>query len=356
MTEDISTFLAKLHDSGKIDSSGAFTLDIENTVKKLSQFRLTDPRLYVLNLIACATARGASWIQVEIDTWEVRLGFDGPAFTRSELHNLFHSVYETSSGDLGCADLALGLLGSRAFNPEWVVFETWDGRQGHFVQLYEDQLYIQALPGAPWSAPQLRNCFRLREAPVRFRASNSAVHAYGAALKHWWERRIEKKRPEASYLRQRCCFGPLPLWINGQQLAPPTSPWANLDLVGSGPCPPLMARAPGQSRLDSPLWGRMQLTAQPSRWHWLIHGVSVADPRASRLPPGFDLQVHADQLSLDLSHSSLVENPALQQARQDIQRLLPRVVQTAFQSYDLQPGAAGTLADLKAWSQLDRGT
>ncbi len=61
--DELKTMVSRLGQEGTLDSSGVFTLNLRSVRKKLVPYRLVNPGLFVLNLVAAAAAMlGLLWV------------------------------------------------------------------------------------------------------------------------------------------------------------------------------------------------------------------------------------------------------------------------------------------------------
>ena len=117
----VNQLLAQLGSQGSLHSEGQFTLSLENALEKLKQFQLSDPNLYVLNLVSVATLVGAVNFNVLLSRAEDTISFDGKLFAQAELENIF------VSDNLAVKELAVALTAVKALNYESFTFESEGG-------------------------------------------------------------------------------------------------------------------------------------------------------------------------------------------------------------------------------------
>ena len=91
----------------------------------MRQFQLADPHRYVLLLVEAAVLRGATKLEFEIDTDDMRLRFDA-ALSWEDLDELYASLFvDRSTIEIRARrELALACNAAMALNPRWVRIES----------------------------------------------------------------------------------------------------------------------------------------------------------------------------------------------------------------------------------------
>lgn len=114
--------LAQLVAEGEVESAGGFTIDKDKARDKMRQFQLSDPRQYVLMLVQAAVHQGATHIEFQIDADDMEVWFDGEGFSKSDLDDLFVSMFgdRQASNLRSRQELAIALNAALALNPRWV--------------------------------------------------------------------------------------------------------------------------------------------------------------------------------------------------------------------------------------------
>jgi hypothetical protein len=138
MTSDLRACLDGYREAGQLDSSGDFTLSQAHAEKKLQDFRLPEPRLYVLNLVASAVAGQASYVNFRTDADELWMETDHVLPDVRDLETL-HSILFSNQANVGISELAIGLNGLLPLKPEVARLEAsdhkrtavleWDGKR-----------------------------------------------------------------------------------------------------------------------------------------------------------------------------------------------------------------------------------
>ncbi|MCA9793716.1 MAG: hypothetical protein KC910_18015, partial [Candidatus Eremiobacteraeota bacterium] len=104
-------FLAVMRGAGEAVASGSFTLSLERALAQLDAYRVAEPPLAWLRLVACAVAGGATRIAFERRRGAVVLAYDGQGFSAEELAHMFGHMVMGRQDAL--AELALGLNSMR---------------------------------------------------------------------------------------------------------------------------------------------------------------------------------------------------------------------------------------------------
>jgi len=76
---------------------GSFRIDRKRTLAKLMRYQLPDPAMFVLVLVRCAAAGGASFIRFRAAKGELEAVFDGKAFSPGELNYPYASLFKRAS-------------------------------------------------------------------------------------------------------------------------------------------------------------------------------------------------------------------------------------------------------------------
>ena len=172
MKEDLAACLEGFRGSGQLESSGEFTLSRDHAQKKLQQFALPEPRLYVLNMVAGAVVGKASFVEFKADADELWMSCDARLEDPSELES-FESVALSNRAGSPLKEFAIGLGGLLPLQPARVTLEvrdprgsgrlSWDGEKYRYQELPETvaepgvKLYVRerlglrsCTPGSDW--------------------------------------------------------------------------------------------------------------------------------------------------------------------------------------------------------------
>lgn len=106
--------LADFAEEGSLESSGVFTLSLDKAGEKLAQYRLHNPGLFVLNLVAAAVTGGASDFAVETRENITSFRFNAKSELEEEqIERLFAYILEPSAPAY-VRELALAVHGARS--------------------------------------------------------------------------------------------------------------------------------------------------------------------------------------------------------------------------------------------------
>ncbi len=96
--QELNMMLADLAGEGDVESSGVFTLSLEKAGEKLAAYRLLNPGLFVLNLVAAAVCAEAREFRIETRESQTAFFYDSNVdFSDPELERLFAYILEPSA-------------------------------------------------------------------------------------------------------------------------------------------------------------------------------------------------------------------------------------------------------------------
>ncbi len=294
MSAELDELLGELRQAGRRDSGGGFTLDWRKAREKLRRFQLLDPHRWVAHAVAAGVANGATRIEVTTDSDDCILRFDGPFFGTVELENLFAYLLseqpeQDPTGRL--RELAIALNAAAALNPARVMLRSGST----LLELKGLELSVSGLP-----RPSERNELHLRE-----RVSWKVLRRF-----------VTGQAPEAQVLKERC--GLAPVVLNGKELFEPVHMKA-LATVQAGEAVPIV---PASVHLSLPPEGcrgavlgllphALEGCKQSGRVRFLRHGVLVCEEDVDLGPTWVQAVLDAPDLSVNVSHSGVVEDEKL---------------------------------------------
>lgn len=127
----LESILEDLQRQGQKDSSGRFTLDPDQALPKLKQYRLPDPHAYVLKFLQAAVRGGASSFDLRSGTGSVVVQMTGVRFPIERLPHVFLELLaESGSKDPALEHLAVGLHSSLGTRAQAIRLQYWDGQRG----------------------------------------------------------------------------------------------------------------------------------------------------------------------------------------------------------------------------------
>lgn len=235
----LSTFslLQELKVEGQLDSSGTFTLDLEQARQKLARFQLADPYCYALKLVQCAVAARAEALEWQSGPRQVVARLWGCSFAQEFLRDLLFSLLNPG-GSLPRAlhHLAIALNAAVGTRTREIILRNWDGEQGVAVHWTESGPVEK-----PWR-PAAEGA--IKRSHFTFEMSRVLSDQVGEVYKTLARRdlfgmlkgsRKEMDR-EQGLIYDHCSFAPIPVQINGKpapgyELGAPTP---DLGLMGRG--------------------------------------------------------------------------------------------------------------------------
>lgn len=273
--------IAALQGDLRVDSEGSFTLHREKAREKLRTFQVAEPQKYILHLIALATLKKATAVHVRCDSDDVVVRFDGEPVTAQDLDDLYGSSFAAARTDVQRArqQLAVAIHAAMALNPRHVRVTSGTGEAA--VSMTVRHGAADEIGGARRGAPpgteiQVKQRFR-PGLMVRF------VNQLRGAL------------AEMTWLRERCEFSTLPIFLNGAQIS------AGLRVADAGH----MFRHDGAATQGVAGLARRPL---PAIVRLVRHGVWLHDVPAPHLPLGFTAVIRDDRLLTDLSGDKVVQD------------------------------------------------
>lgn len=295
--------LDSLKRDGEYESSGSFSLDSKTSLEKLQKFQLQNPAQLVLHLVASASHRGATTIQFEIGPRDLRMAFDGKAFTGSEMDTIFSSYFSADYSPMNRSrtEMAIALRTIQQLDPDFVLLESWKGNSGKVLQLYEGKVWLESIErkGDPSQSEVTLQylCYEERESLMTYCFPTLKLGG----------------RQEVSLLRQRCAYGPAELWLNGKPVLPPIWSGPRWGFQGEGPRP--FTNISVNHYRPAGFWGSMEVHEPRNHWderpteiHWVVGGVSFCETGPADFPRDLRLVLHAPELQKDVSHGQLVQN------------------------------------------------
>ena len=282
----VDELVEELQADGEIVSPGRFSVDGRVAREKLQRFQLAEPWGWPLELVRAAVRRGATQVDLRVETRRLRLSFDGPAFTRDQLARLYDALFAPPDDEDARAQrsLAVGLNALEALAPERYELRSGDGERG-VVLRYErgEEAQVERIEGAP----------RGTQLEVRYGGDPDDG---GEPL----ERAPGAERTRL-LVRQRCGHAPIPVTLDGRRVSagltlPSATVHVDLDAPGlSGVC----GVVPGQ---------------RGAVIRFVVDGVVADEPALSTAPSGVVVVVTGPAFRLDLTQSHVVRDPAFQAA------------------------------------------
>jgi len=166
VSDELSEFLGELAAQGSVDSRGHFTLDIEKAREKLRKFQLPTPHHYVLCLLSAACAAGAHVLHIQSEGLDTTVKFDGRAFRFDDFKDLFGAFLTPPTHDpnrVAVRELAMGVHGARALEPEFITVESWGEGTGARLHIKGNTMEVEPLKESPFGDLASHTIFVVRE-------------------------------------------------------------------------------------------------------------------------------------------------------------------------------------------------
>ncbi len=312
---ELNHLLSNMASEGTVESSGVFTMDFAYAERKLDDYRLPDPALFILNLVASAVLSGSHQFVVETERGETRVFFNGALPDPERLPELFTFILKPAPHP-ALRELALALHGARSL-PGDPKISLWAGTKtgGWQAQVNGARLDVEPAPSD------------------RLGIKVTVQHSSSSP----WARLLALGQASASQkileqLFHFCRYAPLDLRVNGQ----PKGSAIPMGLHQTeGPFARLFARGSQQLRISRPGSRRQDVFFAPDRSSpvassilvglalphvaeredllFICRGVAFRRPGALLGNPLACAVVSADHLEKNLSQTDLVENEDFRQ-------------------------------------------
>lgn len=333
MTQELNVVIASLMGEGERESGGVFTVDWTRADVKLQDFRLADPSLFVLNMVACAVSCGAYRLELEKERSLQRIFFNGELPQPERLREIFSPVLNRAAPPAH-RELALALHGASALKGSPGLRLAVGTREGFWeAEIVEGKVDLKE-GGHNRRGVQLTLTY---ESPGRL------VSLWGNPLARSTEVLAEK-------MLYFCRYAPMDILVNGKWMGGTSvslgslqqpSPFAVRFLKG---VQEMRLARPGVRRRDifsssdrtSPLPSSLVVglatpeVAQREGFLLISRGVTFRRPQELLGNPLACAVVTADHLEKDLSQSDLVEGEdyeaLLQLVREQVEDLMAEVL------------------------------
>lgn len=304
---ELNTFIAAMASEVPVESSGTFTLDASHAAHKLQAYRLPDPSLFVLNLVASACCSGASFFRVETQRNQFQVFFNGILPEPEGLERLFDYILK-SEAPPALRELALAVHGAQGMPSQPQIRLRVTTREGAWAATVRG-MNVEIEP------------LLSQEIGVEMLLQSTSAGFFGSLFKS------QNHSDIAQHLFHFCRHAPLDLRVNGKArnsgvslgLYQGEGPFARRQLQGQQP---LRSARPGLRRLDvlvsanrpSSVASSMLIglaTPEVAEREGLLlvsRGVSFYRPQELLKNPLACAVVTADHLEKNLSQTDLVEN------------------------------------------------
>lgn len=156
MADSLTQFLDQARASGKLESTGRFSLNVDRANHLLRDLQLADRSYYLLKLAQAAVVGEATWISYRLnyDRVEIYLrGGDLELFDTSEVLAAL-TQQEVLLGDSALSHLAVGLNAALATRPNAVEWTVWNAWRQERLRLDVQGTSLERLREAPWQGGQ----------------------------------------------------------------------------------------------------------------------------------------------------------------------------------------------------------
>ena len=211
MLAQVDSFLQQLASVGLHDSRGAFTMDLEAAARKFSHAAGLQPALFLAKLVQAGVVSQAREVRIQIgaETVMIKIVPTAEESTWRRMPELMNGQqeHETRLSQHVLQSFAL----AKALNPRELSFEyRANGEFGYHLDLLTAN-------GVPTSFGKDWNQHEPPYVIVRFR------HGLPPGF---WAGLVASLRPRANYhsfMAQRCCFSPVPVFVDGARINNPLS-------------------------------------------------------------------------------------------------------------------------------------
>ncbi|MGM0558604.1 MAG: hypothetical protein ACQEVA_19620 [Myxococcota bacterium] len=285
------SLLEGLRSSGAPVSRGGFSIDRAKAREKLSKFQLVDPHHYVLEFVQAAYLLGATYVDIELDTDEMRMTFDGESFGRNEVENLYRASFSRADTPRlrALRHIAIGVTAAWALDPAAFYIDVDDSESRLRATLSKDgQDVLEEFASGGKT-----------ETVIYLRESTRASHLLE------FFRYLRGELAEAVALREYCAHADIPILVNNE----PVSRGHKLP-----------ERAGGAVQIDtSHEKGRLGVILEagiaPTHIQVLTNGVLTSEIHGSELPIGFAVIIDSSRLEKGLSQAEIVRDDAWHHVR-----------------------------------------
>ncbi len=285
MTDYLQDLLAE----GSVDSSGVFTLDAAEALRKLRSHRFAAPEWFLLHGVATAHLCGASRLDVYVDADDTILAWDGDPLGAERLNSLLSDYFQADQVPL-YRQLTLTLLGASRLNPKFLWLDSGQRR-------------------LDWQSGRLQTSELKIDRPATY---STRLWLRRAASVEVVKRFFQEERAEKALLVKRCPLSRVALFWHGSPLQEQKLPHGYLNVAlgqppGLGSAPPYQVAA-GHLPVES-AWLCFHGNKATARLMLVQNGL-VYPEEVSSLPPGLEAWLFDARLETDLSGTGLVKNEA----------------------------------------------
>ena len=312
----LETIVAEMREAGRIESSGAFTIDASRAIDKMRRFQVNRPQDFVLWLGAAAVMGGATQLLVTLGITQICVEFDGQQFLPGELEKLLDERGTSLPGRIG--HMAFALTAALATQPEEIIIESFDQR----LQVSPGTTRLSGMTG-----PKLER--------VRFLIVRRQASPWEDAQFNYLRERIPHKLLKISVNRRRDVGYRLPVdLLHGQQY------WR-----GSDPSPLMERLVAGETFRQHSHDRTFSVLLSLDSWHRQSPGEvlflhdGLLFPVQAESPFCFRAVVSWPSFRLDLSRTAPIDSQELREVVAEVSRIAEGMAQQFVRNYpELKPG------------------
>jgi hypothetical protein len=311
-------------------ASGTFTIDREKARDKLRHFQLADPCAWLLEAMRAAVVQGATRIEIEADSDDVHVRFDGRPFQEADLAEI-HAALLARRAPAGRQHLSAALNGAMALEPRFLRVESLGSP--------ESLVRLEMRPGKPDTLEQMKaQALSSDGAATVTRIHMREPFRVGRFVEAF--RVLLGTKREIQAARSGGRFSPIPVFVNGERASLADVPArARADLLGRS--------AAGSVLLDA---SEPEATGSIVLLH---HGIVLEKLEHPWLPQGVGAVVEAKALTRDASLASFVRGPTFDALIDEVLVAALALVEGQGDDENLRRGASAFLA---ASLEAARGT
>lgn len=251
--------------------SGSFRVDRRRALDKLMRFQLPQAEMFMLPVVRCAIAGGATYVRLAQAQDALEIRFDGRPFDRKELLDPYSCLFDKHAPEnRRNRELAIGLLTVLRLKPQFVTLVSGAAGNRHRLRV-ESAESDRVDPSEDPSPETVVKVVPGSETPAL-----------------WVKERAE-------WVEQLCRVSPIPIWLNGQEASRVREP----------------AHPPGIYFEGKEARGWVTVPAEPAAVSTLqtyTLGVFVAPTQATLARVQVEGYVNDDQFTLTASQTALARN------------------------------------------------
>lgn len=224
--ESFSQYIEKQRQEGTVESAGSFTLAIEKARDKLGKHTLSLPEEYILKVVQCAACLRAEKMSFYFTRSSVLVYFETTLDDRTlSVENLTQALLTPLEESVRArAHLGLALCSVASLSPSELIWGDWGG-DGSSLVLNLGRGRSELFRDVPFP----------RTEPLII---DRRMHLLYIAKERTSRLPLNQTSVEKKLLRERCCFAPIKIEINGRPLktrlpiqhikGDPVNQWASL--------------------------------------------------------------------------------------------------------------------------------